>query len=70
MDSSEHDASNSSRYVIASPQLLRAENRRLKNEHYILTRELREIVDPLLRQRTVREIAAIETQLMARGVFV
>ena len=43
------------------------ELRTLKREHFVLTRELREVVDPVARQRMTRDIATIESQLMDRG---
>ena len=51
-----------------SPASFRNEIVLLKRELFILSRELREVVDPPARQRIVREIAKIELQLMERGV--
>lgn len=51
-----------------SPASFRNEIVLLKRELFMLSRELREVVDPPTRQRIVREIAKIELQLMERGV--
>ena len=53
-----------------SPTALRAEIRALKREYFVLSRELREIVKPSLRQRHARDMATIESRLMERGVSV
>ena len=51
-----------------SPQAFRNECRALKREHYVLTKELHEVVDPRDRQRLARAIANTEVSLMDRGV--
>ena len=51
-----------------TPQSFRAEVRALKRSHFILTQELHEIVDPVIRQRQAREIAVIAASLLERGV--
>jgi hypothetical protein len=42
----------------------------MKSEIYVLRAELREVVDPVLRQRVARDIATLEARLLARGVEV
>jgi len=51
-----------------SPRAFRNEISVLKRELFMLSRELREVVDPAMRQRMAREIAKIESQLMERDV--
>ena len=55
-----------SRYGM-SPASFRNEIRRLKRNHYVLTQEMTEIVDPVARQRQAREIATLEIRLAERG---
>ena len=50
-----------------SPASFRNEIRRLKRNHYVLTQEMTEIVDPVARQRQAREIATLEIRLAERG---
>ena len=56
-----------SRYGL-SPTAFRAEIRGLKRSHYVLSQEMREIVDPVARQRQAREIAVLEARLLERGI--
>ena len=51
-----------------SPQAFRNEIRVLRRELFLLSRELREVVDPIGRQRLAREIAAVESRLSDRNV--
>ena len=69
--SSHFGGSGSSSYAARygmSPRAFRNEITHLKREIFVLTRELREVVDPPTRQRLAREIARMEPQLMERGV--
>jgi hypothetical protein len=52
-----------------SPRAFRNEITLLKREHFALSRELREIVDPAARARQAREIASLESRLMERNVL-
>ena len=51
-----------------SPTSFRHEIRGLKRQHYVLSQEMHEIVDPICRQRQAREIALLEARLHERGV--
>ena len=52
-----------------SPASFKNEIILLKRELFMLSRELREVVDPETRQRVVREMATLESRLMERGVM-
>ena len=52
-----------------SPTSFRAEVRVLKRNHYMLREEMREIIDPIARQRQAREIATLEMRLAERGIY-
>ena len=56
----------SSRYS-QSPGMFRREVGLLRREHFVLSRELREVHDPLARQRLTRTIADLEIRLLERG---
>ena len=51
-----------------SPTSFRHEIRGLKRQHYVLSQEMHEIVDPVPRQRQARAIASLEARLLERGV--
>ena len=51
-----------------SPASFAREVRALKKEHYVLSREMREVCDQVARQRMARDIAIIEVRLLERGV--
>ena len=51
-----------------SPTSFRHEIRGLKRQHYVLSQEMHEIVDPVCRQQQAREIALLEARLHERGV--
>ena len=53
-----------------SPTSFRHEVRGLKRQHYVLTQEMHEIVEPVARQRQAREIASLEARLHERGVSI
>ena len=57
-----------SRVEHLNPTSFRAEIQTLKRDHFVLTREMHEIVDPVARQRVAREIATLESRLIERGV--
>jgi hypothetical protein len=51
-----------------SPAAFRNEVRVLKRNHFVLTQEMFEIVDPVARQRQAREIASLTYRLQERGI--
>ena len=53
-----------------SPTSFRAEVRVMKRNHYVLREEMREIIDPIARQRQAREIATLEMRLAERGIYI
>ena len=67
--SSSNGGEDKGRYDMSSPQAIRREIRTLRREHFVLTRELREVADPTTRQRLARELAGMEIRLLEWGVF-
>ena len=57
----------SDRYGV-SPGSFTREIRVLKRQHYVLSQEMIEIVDPVARQRQARDIAKLEARLLERGI--
>ena len=51
-----------------SPGSFTKEIRVLKRQHYVLSQEMIEIVDPVARQRQARDIAKLEARLLERGI--
>jgi hypothetical protein len=59
-----------SRFARASPQAHRLGIRTMKRNHFVLSRELHEVVEPIARQRIVRELATIEVRLQEQGISI
>ena len=42
----------------------------MKRNHFVISRELHEVVEPIARQRIVRELATIEMRLQEQGISI